>query len=60
MNKDSNIYIKQKFMIHHIQAGESLSELASLNNTSVSMIKSVNDLSDSIIFAGQELLIPTR
>ncbi|WP_036801458.1 transglycosylase SLT domain-containing protein [Photobacterium marinum] len=58
-NKESSVYVKQKFTIHHIRIGESLSELASLNNTSVSMIKSVNNLSDSIIFAGQELLIPT-
>ncbi|WP_299018604.1 transglycosylase SLT domain-containing protein [uncultured Photobacterium sp.] len=57
-NKESNEYIKQKFTIHHIKAGESLSELAQLNNTSVSMIKSINDLSNSVIFAGQELIIP--
>ncbi|PSW06212.1 transglycosylase SLT domain-containing protein [Photobacterium lipolyticum] len=57
-NEGSHGYIKYKFTIHNIQPGESLSELAQINNTTVSHIKQVNKLSDSIIIAGQQLLIP--
>jgi len=57
-NEGSLDYVKYKFMIHKIQPGESLSELAQINNTTVSHIKQVNKLSDSIIIAGQQLLIP--
>ncbi|MGF1702217.1 transglycosylase SLT domain-containing protein [Photobacterium makurazakiensis] len=59
-NKNSYRYVKEKFDVYDIQAGDSLSELAQNNNTSVSLIKQVNNLSDSIIFAGQKLLIPTQ
>lgn len=57
-NKKSYDYVKGKFSIHHIQPGESLSELALLNNTTVARIKNANDMSGSTIFAGQQLLIP--
>ncbi|MDX1301800.1 transglycosylase SLT domain-containing protein [Photobacterium sp.] len=57
-NEGSLDYVKYKFTIHNIQPGESLSELAQINNTTVSHIKQINKLSDSIIIAGQQLLIP--
>ncbi|MCW8327953.1 transglycosylase SLT domain-containing protein [Photobacterium sp. SDRW27] len=56
----SSDYVEKQFTIHHIQPGETLSELAYLNNTTVSLIKNANNLSGSIIFAGQQLRIPVR
>ncbi|UXI02669.1 transglycosylase SLT domain-containing protein [Photobacterium sp. TY1-4] len=57
-NRLSDEYVKQKFIIHDIQPGDSLSELAESNNTTVARIMSANDLTGSTIFAGQQLLIP--
>ncbi|WP_051901834.1 transglycosylase SLT domain-containing protein, partial [Photobacterium sanctipauli] len=59
-NENSYHYVKNKFEVYDIQAGDSLYELAQNNNTSVSLIKQANDLTDSIIFAGQKLLIPSQ
>ena len=59
-NKNSSGYVKHKFIVHRIRPGDSLTELAYLNNTTVSLIKNANNLSDSIIFAGQPLLIPVH
>ncbi|UTV29089.1 transglycosylase SLT domain-containing protein [Photobacterium atrarenae] len=57
-NRLSGEYVKQKFIIHDIQPGDSLSELAESNNTTVARIMNANDLTGSMIFAGQQLLIP--
>lgn len=57
-NRRNYDYVKRKFTIHHIQPGDSLSELALLNNTTVARIMNANDMSASIIIAGQQLLIP--
>lgn len=57
-NNRSYEYVKRQFTIHYIQPGDSLSELAESNNTTVARIMSANDLSGSTIFAGEQLLIP--
>jgi len=57
-NKKNYEHVKRKFTIHHIQPGDSLSELALLNNTTVARIMNANNMSASIIIAGQQLLIP--
>lgn len=59
-NEKSYHYVKNKFEVYDIQAGDTLSELASLNDTSVSLIKEINNLPDSVIFVGQKLLIPRQ
>lgn len=51
-------YIKQKYSIHHIEPGDSLYQLATLNNTSIGTLKQINQLASSKIHAGQRLLIP--
>ncbi|MCM0149537.1 transglycosylase SLT domain-containing protein [Photobacterium galatheae] len=53
-------YIKQKYSIHHIEPGDSLYQLATLNNTSIGAIKKINQLANSKIHAGQRLLIPVQ
>ncbi|MGF1686853.1 transglycosylase SLT domain-containing protein [Photobacterium japonica] len=57
-NEKSKKVTKQSFVVYDIQAGDSLNQLARLNNTSVDMIKQVNHLSHSFIVAGQTILIP--
>ncbi len=57
-NIDSRLYVRHKYFIHKIKIGESLSELAHNNNTTVSRIKQANEMSNSFIIAGQRLLIP--
>lgn len=57
-NEQAKSYAKQSFDVYHIQVGDSLNQLAQLNNTSVAMIKQVNNLTDSLIIAGQKILIP--
>ncbi|GAL03671.1 membrane-bound lytic murein transglycosylase D precursor [Photobacterium aphoticum] len=57
-NEKSKRVTKYRFMVYDIQAGDSLNQLASLNDTSVDVIKQVNYLSHSYIFAGQKILIP--
>ncbi|MGF1724952.1 transglycosylase SLT domain-containing protein [Photobacterium nomapromontoriensis] len=59
-SKHSKSYAKPTFDVYHIQAGDSLNEVAQLNNTSVALIKQINNLTDSLIIAGQKILIPTN
>ncbi|WP_158264522.1 transglycosylase SLT domain-containing protein [Photobacterium rosenbergii] len=57
-HKNARTYAKQNYEVYDIQAGDSLNQLAYINNISVDIIKQVNNLSDATIFAGQKLLIP--
>ncbi|OLQ70089.1 lytic transglycosylase [Photobacterium proteolyticum] len=57
-NRQSFNRSREEFTIYHIQPGDSLSELALLNNTTVARIMNANDMSASMIIAGQQLLIP--
>ena len=59
-HKNARTYAKQTYDVYDIQAGDSLNQLAYINNISVDLIKQVNNLSDATIFAGQKLLIPNH
>ncbi|WP_051288059.1 transglycosylase SLT domain-containing protein [Photobacterium halotolerans] len=53
-------YVKNKYSVRHIEPGDSLYKLATLNNTSISDIKQANQLVNNKIHAGQLLLIPVK
>ncbi|KKC98585.1 transglycosylase SLT domain-containing protein [Photobacterium halotolerans] len=53
-------YIKNKYRVRHIEPGDSLYRIATLNNTSISDIKQANQLVNNKIHAGQLLLIPVK
>lgn len=49
----------EQLVPHQIQPGENLSNIASKYNSSISRIQSANGMSDTKIFAGKTLQIPT-
>lgn len=49
----------EQLVIHQITSGESLSSIASKYNTSISRIQSANGMTDTKIFAGKTLQVPT-
>ncbi|KLV07242.1 hypothetical protein ABT56_06830 [Photobacterium aquae] len=57
-NSHESRYAKEKFTVYDIKHGDSLNELAWLNNISVDEIKQLNRLNDSFIRVGQKLLLP--
>ncbi|WP_281222736.1 transglycosylase SLT domain-containing protein [Photobacterium sanguinicancri] len=59
-NRENVRYTKYRFHIHQIKPGDSLNEIAQLNNTTVSLLRQLNDLTGSFITAGQQLIIPPR
>jgi len=49
----------EQLVSHQITSGESLSSIAAKYNTSISRIQSANGMTDSKIFAGKTLQVPT-
>lgn len=49
----------EQLVVHQITSGESLSSIASKYNTSISRIQSANGMTDTKIFAGKTLKVPT-
>lgn len=59
-SSNSQRYTKYHFQIHQIKAGDSLNEIAQLNNTTVSSLRQLNDLTGSFITAGQQIIVPPK
>lgn len=57
-NSKGTRYTKHRYQIHKIKAGDSLYEIAQLNNTTVTLLRQLNDLPSSFITAGQQLIVP--
>lgn len=49
----------EQLVTHQITSGESLSSIAAKYNTSISRIQSANGMTDSKIYAGKSLQVPT-
>jgi LysM repeat protein len=50
--------LSKKKEIYKVKSGDTLEKIAKKYNTSVEVIKSENDLANSTIYSGQELVIP--
>lgn len=48
------------YSIHTVRSGDSLSEIAARYNTSVNELQSINGISGSTIFVGQEIQYPSN
>ncbi|MGR5151511.1 transglycosylase SLT domain-containing protein [Photobacterium swingsii] len=59
-SSNSRRYTKHHFQIHRIKAGDSLNEIAQINNTTVSSLRQLNDLTGSFITAGQQIIVPPK